>query len=124
MQSVTDLGDICDKPLCAPEPIFEPPGYQRENGPGGMNDGDGSHDGLLFAHRRECVHGTSPTCSNYVFAQCPRHRKTSESGGGTSRATDTAVTVRAGHNLPGQVSICHWKIFGTVYEAGRPVEKR
>ena len=124
VRSVTGLGDICDKLLCAPEPIFELLGYQRDNGPDGMNDGDGSHDGILFAPRRECVYGTCPTCNNYVFPQCPRHRQTSESADGTGRSTDTVVTVRAGHHLPGQVSICHWKIFGTVDEAGRPVEKR
>ena len=82
-----------------------------------MNGGDGAHEGFLFTYGRECVHGTFPTCSNYVFDQCPRHHQTvgemrgkeehsgttSECTDGSGWAMDTAVAVGAEHRLPGQV---------------------
>ena len=81
-------------------------------------DGDSADDGFLFVHRRECAYGTCPTCSSYVFDQCPRHRQTigemrakevqsgkSERTGVKVRATDTAVAVRAEHQLPGHVPV-------------------
>ena len=81
VRSITGVGDFCDKllSLCAPEPIFEFPGYQHDNGLDGMNDGDSTHDGFLRAHRREKVrprHRTFLTCSTYVINQYPRHHQT------------------------------------------------
>ena len=93
-------------------------GINTPTDPMAKMDGDSADDGFLFVHRRECAYGTCPTCSSYVFDQCPRHRQTigqmrakevqsgkSERTGVKVRATDTAVAVRAEHQLPGYVPV-------------------